>query len=497
MNTLKQILVILGIISCVVACSEDTVDAYGTGTITGKVVLTGVNTPMENVKVSTNPASSTVFTDENGDFVLKDVEVGDYSVQAQIDGYLTAFEGATVKTGLEVNVIFEMEVETANNKAPDAPQLLAPENGATDQNLEMQFIWKATDREGDSLTYSLEIKNSLNDDILSFEGIKDTTYTVDGLSHGLKYFWQVKVSDSINNPVLSEVYSFTTLKNPQYDYVFTRVIGGNNVVMAKDEDGKEIQLTSSSTNSFRPKLSDAGDKIAFIRTVSGKNQIFVINADGTNEKQLTTAIPINAIDTEKMGFSWANNDTALLYPSLNKMYRIPITGGSSQLMFSAESGRYYMDVKQSSDRTKLLVLETNISGYEGAVKILDNIGGLISEVFQGVKGAVGGVDLSLDGNMVLYTYDVSEYESDTNRQLNAKVFLYNISTATNYLISDAKENGTNDTDPIFASDQASVLLVNAPNNKADDSDVLKVAFDEEFNVTAREIVIENAKMPNQ
>ncbi len=49
--------------------------------------------PLENVKISTNPTSSIVFTDSDGNFEIQDVLVDDYSVQAEKDGYLTQFEG--------------------------------------------------------------------------------------------------------------------------------------------------------------------------------------------------------------------------------------------------------------------------------------------------------------------------------------------------------------------------------------------------------------------
>ena len=107
MNLFRQFIFIVLIVS-VIACSEDTVDNYGTGVITGKVVLEGDNSPLENVKVSTSPSSTTVFSDENGDFILNEIVEGDYSVQAQKTGYITGVEGATLKAGQTINVIFEM-----------------------------------------------------------------------------------------------------------------------------------------------------------------------------------------------------------------------------------------------------------------------------------------------------------------------------------------------------------------------------------------------------
>ncbi len=65
-------------------------------------------------------------------FEIQDLTVDDYSVQAEKDGYLTQFEGITITDDSTVNVIFEMDVETANNRPPDAPVLDTPADNAMD-----------------------------------------------------------------------------------------------------------------------------------------------------------------------------------------------------------------------------------------------------------------------------------------------------------------------------------------------------------------------------
>ncbi len=105
MKTFSKYISLLVIILLVVGCSEDKVSFSGTGSITGKVVSKGDNVPLENTRVSTNPSSSIVFTDASGDFVINNVVIGTYSVQAQKDGYLSKFESATVTEDNSVNVI--------------------------------------------------------------------------------------------------------------------------------------------------------------------------------------------------------------------------------------------------------------------------------------------------------------------------------------------------------------------------------------------------------
>ncbi len=72
---------------------------------------------------------------------------------------------------------------------------------------EVQLIWSGSDPDGDEITYSIEILNDLNSEVLEFTNITDTTYTVvSGLQYGFKYFWQVSATDDINEPTLSDVF---------------------------------------------------------------------------------------------------------------------------------------------------------------------------------------------------------------------------------------------------------------------------------------------------
>ena len=106
-------IVLILTLSLFLGCSEETVDLVGLGIITGRVVETNSFNPVENAKVTISPTNNTVFSDADGYFRIEDVEAGDYSVSSTKEAYLTSFEAATVTIGIEVNVIFEMEDDTA------------------------------------------------------------------------------------------------------------------------------------------------------------------------------------------------------------------------------------------------------------------------------------------------------------------------------------------------------------------------------------------------
>ncbi|MFD2432102.1 carboxypeptidase-like regulatory domain-containing protein [Mesonia maritima] len=170
-----------------IACQEDTLEDSSVGTITGKVVLEGSNEPVENAKISTNPATSTVFTNAKGEFSLEEVPVEEYSVQAQKDGLLAEFEGATVTANNTVNLIFEMQPESVLNKAPKAPQPISPADNATDLDNTIEFVWNSSDTDKDEIIYTLELRNEIDDDVLVYQNITDTTYTVNNLGYNRKY----------------------------------------------------------------------------------------------------------------------------------------------------------------------------------------------------------------------------------------------------------------------------------------------------------------------
>ena len=192
-------------------CSEDTIDVAGIGVVTGKVVKAKTFEPVENAKITLTPTNNSTFTDVNGEFILTDVPAGDYSVQAEKDGYLAKIEAATVSVKDTVNIVFEIDIETALNKPPSAPKLISPQDNSTGLGIEVNLVWSAsTDPDNDELTYGITVRNDINNDIISVNSLTDTTYVLPNLKNGTKYFWQVAVSDDINDDVLTAISSFET-----------------------------------------------------------------------------------------------------------------------------------------------------------------------------------------------------------------------------------------------------------------------------------------------
>ena len=495
MKTLKNIL-IFTFFSCFFSCSEETIDTYATGSITGKVVSKGNYEPLENVKISTNPASSTIFTNEEGEFELYDVPQGEYSVQAQKDGLLSQFEGASVYPNAEVNVIFEMEPETATNRQPTAPKAISPEDKAINLGIAIEFAWQSTDPDEDEITYALEIRNDENNEILNFENINDTTYTVNSREYGRKYFWQITALDSINDPVLSEVFSFETAGLPSARYFYVKKIDGNNVIFGIDGDGNEYQLTPTSENSFRPRKNIATGKVAFLKTTGGETHLFTMDPDGSNQFQVTRSVPVNGFNLNYVGFSWAENGASLVYPNFDKLYQIDANGGGNKLIYQT-SGKFITNIDVGNDDSMIAVLANNASGYNAEIFTIDLEGNRMQTVLENIDGAVNGVNLSVDKHYLLFSRDISGYENGDYRRLNNHLFIYDFEENEFNDLSGSKVEGTNDFEARFSPNEASVIFTNTSNDGVSQNDIYQINLTEEFsNIGTRSLLFENASMPD-
>jgi hypothetical protein len=94
----------------------------------------------------------------------------------------------------------------------------------------------------------------------------------------------------------------------------------NYVIYSGDESGNQLQLTSTSVNSWRPRKNNQVNKIAFIRSNGGQNHIYM-NPDGTNVLKITNAAPIsgfNGLSQFFLEYLWSQ----IIYPSFDKLYRI-------------------------------------------------------------------------------------------------------------------------------------------------------------------------------
>ncbi|WP_452221108.1 carboxypeptidase regulatory-like domain-containing protein [Lacinutrix salivirga] len=467
MKTLKYIFGILSFL-IFINCSEDKIDGDRIGTITGKVVQNGTNGPLENVKISTNPTSSTVFTDENGEFVLESIKVDEYSVQAELSGFVTAFESAVVIENETTNVAIELLLSNANNQPPQTPVLVFPEDLAEEVSLEVEFTWESSDVDtNDELTYVLELRNGTTNEVELFETEQDTFKIVSGLQLSTSYFWQVRVSDGINDEVSSSVSQFKTITAPNNPFIFVKKINGNNVIFSGNESNEDgaidvdlLQLTEDSNNSFRPRANLITNKIAYLRTVGGDTNLFTMNFDGTNKTQITTTIPVAGFRSEELDFCWGNNGSKIFYTNFNRLYSVDPNGGGTTLLFQTTDGSFITEVATPDFDTDLVLLKTNnVNGYQVRIFTLRLSTGVEETVVvENQLGAYGGIDITANGNIIVYTDDLSDSMNTSYRQFQSRIFLFDVATLTSTQLDSDVILGENDLDPKFSPSEGALIF---------------------------------------
>ncbi|WP_235004633.1 carboxypeptidase regulatory-like domain-containing protein [Aequorivita antarctica] len=476
------------------SCSEDTLDVVRTGRISGKVVDKVTGERLSGAKITTNPASTTVFTDSLGNFNMDNIIVDDYSVQAELAGYSSAFESTTVLDGVLSQVSFELTVADTENLPPLAPTLVSPEDGAEELPLEVTFIWESSDPDGDELTYTLDLRNGSTDEMQIFEVGQDTSYTVNNLQLATKYFWQVTVTDDTNDPVRSIISEFKTLTFPDNPFIFVKKMNDNLVIYSGGEDplagnGQEpdfnvLQLTSENVNSFKPRKSNVLNRIAFLRNSGGATQIYTMNFDGTDVRQVTGQRPLAGFRVEQLSYTWALGDSKLYYPHFDKLYSINPDGTGNKLEYTTSDGSFISEVAVPEFDDDLVLLKTNnSSGYEVRIYTVRLSTDLEENVIlENVQGAAGGIDLSANADRVLYFWDTEEAQNSAYKIFESRIFLKTIGSPDPpvQLETDAI-TGENELDTRFSPSEGGVIFTRVKNNTNAIPDIYSILFDDNQN----------------
>ena len=485
------------------SCNEDTLDIERKGSIIGTVFDEESGDPLENVQISTNPASTTTTTDAEGKFSIIDILIDDYSVQAELEGYRTGFEPVNIVEDGVSEVIFNLEVADSENQPPSQPNLVFPEDGAEEIELEVQFTWEASDPENDDIFYTLKLRNGATSEMQEFEIEKDTFFLVENLNLATNYFWQVSAKDEDNDPVESAISEFRTLTTPNNPYFFVKKENNNNVIYSGNADNDTItdtvdqnlfKLTNENTNSFRPKKNNTLQKLAFLRTVGGDAHLFTMDLDGTDVNQITSNVPVAGFRQEEITYTWSNDGAFLYYPNFDKLYRINNDGSGRTLIYQTADGSLISEVVIPDFDTDLLLLKTNNNeGYN--VRIFTYRLSTDAEetvVLENVAGAAGGIDMTASADLILYSQDTSNNENPVYRQFAARMFIYDIAAATSTLIDTDVISGENELQCQFSPTEGGVIFTRVKNNGAN-PEIVSLVFGAD--IDNNEIFTE-AFMPN-
>src|SRR5690606_27878344 len=109
--------------------------------------------------------------------------------------------------------------------------------------------------------------------------------------------------------------------------------------------------------------------------------------------------------------------------------------------------------------------------YHVKIYTINFSGTTLFEVLTDVTGAAGGLQISVDGNSIVYSYDVSGFENSEYRRLQSRIFIYDVLSNTAAQVLTETPSGTNDLEPRFSPNEAFVIFTNTSNDGISQKDI--------------------------
>ncbi|MFK7936329.1 MAG: carboxypeptidase regulatory-like domain-containing protein [Saprospiraceae bacterium] len=493
---MKNILfILLGAIMLLSSCREETIEPKLFGSVVGVVLLDNdENIAIDNARVSTNPATTSVVTDSLGRFSLDSIEVNTYTLRIEKKGFNTELEGVSVIEDRTLNIIIRMRPDSLDNTPPMQPATPLPENGMEEVETNITLSWEATDSDDDDeLRYDVFLYNSeQTESIQILNNSLSTSVDLNDLRYGMTYFWQV-VADDGQEEVNSPVWTFRTKDFPDHRFLFTREHSGSYDIFSSDAFGNEIQLTDGTSSSWRPKMNPQRNKIAYISNAGIESHLYTMNRDGSNVQRITS-IPISGGNPLELDFCWSPDGSQLLYMNSNKLYAINQDGTGLRLVATAPAGFDYTTCDWTAQGDAIAVRTTGSFNHNSELYIINTDGEILQRVIADAPGSIGGAEFSINGNQLLFTRDVAGFEDASGRQLDSRIFLYDLTTFITTDISEEKIAGTNDLDAHFSPDGSKVIFVNTNNDGISPKNIYILDV-ENSSIDDRILLFENAEMP--
>lgn len=191
------------------SCSDSS-GPDNTAKIEGSVIDALTGEPVSGVQISTNPVTSNVFTDSKGKFVITNMQNGQYNLKTLKLNYHSSqveviISDSEIKTHIVEILLYH---DSINIPMPNKPILLLPENHGYTLNEKPLVSWQISGEYDKNITYEVFIKKDDNQFIKLTELKDATSYQLESLEKGKKYYWRVIARDRIGRFVSSDVNIF-------------------------------------------------------------------------------------------------------------------------------------------------------------------------------------------------------------------------------------------------------------------------------------------------
>mgnify|MGYP003583332957 FL=1 len=164
-------------------------------------------------------------------------------------------------------------------------------------------------------------------------------------------------------------------------------------------------------------------------------------------------------------------------------------------VFQTPNGKFISECDWSADESKIVIKVNDANGYNVEIYVINMSGTIIANVISGQAGAFSGLNFSVTGQKLVYSWDITGYESANYRQLDSRIFEYSFATGTSAQILLDKTVGTNDLDVRYSPNEAEVIFVNTSNDGISEKKIYK-ALVKNTNENIRTLLFSGTTMPD-
>jgi len=477
------------------SCTEDRIDANILGSIKGIVKDSETQEPIANVGISTNPATEVLLTNENGEFVLTDIEIGEYKIILDKDNYENKMLNAQVKEDdtTQIYVMLKKKASSTSAAPLEFTNKFNPTNGSTNLPTTLNLSWQLKDTESsDSAKFDVLLYRSNSQSQTKIaSNYKDTLIEIENLNYNTIYYWQIIAKNKYGDTTHSEIQNFRTQRIPEAAFFYSKKIDGNYEIMGYDiESGASTRLTYNSHRDWAPRLNHTNDKIAFVSDSAVKNHIYIMSKNGQGLQKVSD-IPVAGYNNYGNAFCWNEQSGHIFFSHYSYLYRVNQDGTGLTEIATAPANRHFRELDIAPDGDQILALTIGEDNYTNEIYTMNIDGSNMTQLFGDMPGTIESPSYSIDGESILFTYDISENESIDGRQLNSHIFSYNLNTQDTTDLSENKPLGKNDLSPRYSNTGDKIVFVNVNNDNSNATEIWMMNIDG----TNREKLIDKATLP--
>jgi len=482
---------------CISSCNENGIDADSYGSIRGTVKASEGGLPLEGVTVATNPGTTAVSTDADGNFNLGEILIGDYSVSAKKEKYSSESFNIKVQRGQEVVMSIIMKIAPEESEVPDEPVYVTPLDASEKHRVDsVTLVWNNGETvEGDTLRYDV-IMYEGGDDFVGTKLVSntlDTTLFVSGLLFETPYRWKVVARNRSLDEAEGREWKFKTEDYPNNRFFFVKDTLGSKDIYSWDlNEGHLVRLTTDGNSQIQPRLSPNRERLAYSSHETGEYHIYTMDKKGQDVLKITTDRPLGSYHNAGFGFCWIQDGYRILYGHYDELWRVNHDGTQEYLVAKAPEGRHFRECHYNKYTNKIVVLTIGVEPYDSEIYLMDSSGANMEVLVDSVPGVLSGPQFSIDGTQVIFSQDVSDLQGDDGRQLDARIFRIDVdgSNLTD-LSNNGKTAGTNDLQAIYSPDGGKIIFMNEPS----DGLGVKNIWTMDVDGGGREQIISNAEWP--